>query len=201
MRKGILLFAFLLVACGGADGGTLSTETSTNAWEVNVISTPAGSETISTPSSVLDTYTVGMNPMPADPKTYYFAIDAINQVFGFEVIIPVNFEDADIQVTQEDIEGAKLGLAYVYDGPYCNVIMDPEGAQQWKIVAHELLHCLGFGHALQFESMMHAHNGNGDFTNQMVPLWEETYKAQTLGSSEKNYAFSPSQQEPNIIVD
>ena len=209
-----LFVAFLLftAACGGAsEGGTdfASEETvSANVSDTNplqVIDVPEGSETISTPKSVLLAYTVGFNYSADDSEAFYFGVEAINDFYGFEILTVVPFDQADIQVTRDDLEGGKMGLAYVYDGPMCNVILDHEAVDQWKTVSHELLHCLGFGHSEAWESMMHAHNGDGSFTNQMLPLWEDVLEDNQAESAEaKHMGYHQDEEEnsePTLYVD
>ena len=43
----------------------------------------------------------------------------------------------------------------------------------WKVVAHELLHCLGFGHSDFTESMMYPKAVGGTFTTPMLPIWQD----------------------------
>lgn len=198
-----------MAACGGAsDGETgFSPEANLNvnpSSEVRIIDAADGTETISTPKSVLLSYTVGFNYNADDSEALFFAIEAINDVFGFEMLTVVDFNEADIQVTQEDLDGAKMGLAYVYDGPACNVMIDFEAVHQWKIVAHELLHCVGFGHSDNWPSLMHANNADGDFTNQMVPLYEDTLEENHIEATENKalgYHADDENMEPTLFED
>ena len=207
MKKGILFILLLATGCAGTQAGSFATgdllleDKSSEVFEAKVLPGEPGSETISTPGSVLSSYTVGMDPLPDDPKNFYFAVDSINELFGTKIHTPVEYSEAQIQISVDKLDGAQMGLAYVNAGSACNIIIDPEGTQNWKIVAHEVLHCVGFGHSTQWESIMFPYNANGSFTQEMVPLWKRSLAARGESLPSKSLAQAQKNSEPKLIVD
>lgn len=52
----------------------------------------------------------------------------------------------------------------------CEVWITPEGAEKWKVIAHEMGHCLGFNHTENVLSLMYPNPAKGSFTQQMIDI-------------------------------
>lgn len=175
MNKWVLGLLLLCLGCGGAaestDFGDFITE-DYNEVEVKVIEVPPGSEIIDYPNSVMSHYSIGLDPSWENSEPFYFAVNSINSVFGREVLIVTDYYDAEIEVDVEELTSINLAQSQPFKGPSCKVVLEPSSAEQWKLIAHELLHCMGFGHSDLRESLLYYRASQGDFTNEMVLVWE-----------------------------
>lgn len=106
------------------------------------------------------------------------AIALWNQALGFELFREVADDKClpkDINIRQVETQGALATAVYgpgLFSGSWCGcaIFVDPQAISSYKVVAHELGHCLGLSHSKNPGSLMYKFAENGELSKEVVEL-------------------------------
>ncbi len=184
---GILLFGMLiLVLLGGcgSEGGIdtdnpdIRVDESTNLYYED--------EESSALSVVVDHFSIRyvvVDNLEEYAKDVYLAVNSWNAFYALvpasEILSfrhsPVPNENT-IYITHTDEDIGVAGGAELKENNNCEIIISTDGLKSfgsagWKLYAHEMGHCIGFGHSEYIYSLMHGSAGpDSNFTTWMLEL-------------------------------
>ncbi len=75
-----------------------------------------------------------------------------------------------------DAAGLSTGSGLTYNQCSCRILISPGFEDNWRVLSHEIGHCLGFGHSGDIRSLMYAGLTDNHFTQEFVDIIKQRLK-------------------------